>query len=159
MLLAFTMSKKWIILICKHTFYYFLGNKKYPGIYILSLSYKCSSEIENHAIPMFCLKVRPELASPKELTDQWQLQLQLLPKKWQELKKSLMRCKKYLEVTQQVLTVGPAHNWNVLRGGLKGRVNVQIWSWSCISPVGHRQGAGEWCSEGGREDTPVCNSP
>ena len=24
---------KWII--CKHTFYYFLGNKKYPGIYIL----------------------------------------------------------------------------------------------------------------------------
>ena len=27
------MSKKWII--CKQTFYYFLGNKKYPGIYTL----------------------------------------------------------------------------------------------------------------------------
>ena len=32
-LLQFTASKKWII--CKHTFYYFLGNKKYPEIYIL----------------------------------------------------------------------------------------------------------------------------
>ena len=30
------MSKKWII--CEHIFYYFLGNKKYPRIYILPQS-------------------------------------------------------------------------------------------------------------------------